>query len=454
MTEQRILVIDDEPYNLESLDLVLSEEGFQVDMADGAQQGLDLLSAHRYNLVLLDLRMPGKDGFHTLPEIKEHYPDIPVIILSAFGQENTARVVRELGAYDYIGKPPDMDELLLKIENGLRLNQQQQKLAQLRRQREGAFYLESETTGVRDLFGKAAKAADLNIPVLITGESGTGKEVMARFIHARSSRASEPFMALNCSALPAHLIESELFGYEQGAFSGAAKTHAGLFLAASKTTLLLDEIGDMPLDTQAKILRVIETGEFLRLGSTRTLRTGARIIAATHRNLAEMVQSGTFREDLYYRLTVFTLAMPPLRERPKDIPALCRFFLSDFCTKNNLPGRHFSPGALRLLQQRELKGNIRQLKNLCIKAAILSEGDVITEKDVQSLLAQTPAGSPLGRLLRLDSLKEFKRAAERLYLVHKLKENDYNISQTAEQIGTPRSNLYKKLNEYDIATGR
>jgi two-component system nitrogen regulation response regulator NtrX len=302
---------------------------------------------------------------------------------------------------------------------------------------------------MQKLYQQARKVAPMNIPVLITGESGTGKDVMARYIHHNSDRHDKPYIAINCSALPFNLIESELFGYEKGAFTGADKTYKGLFMSAQEGTLFLDEIGDMPLETQAKLLRVLETGEFHRIGSSASFITSARVITATNKNLADQISRSLFREDLFYRLNVITLHIPPLRERREDIPSFAGFFVDEFCQKNSLPGKTFTKQAMEYLKSLQYKGNIRELKNLCIKLAILTEGKIIDRSDFEPVFAKIQQDG-LSALLSSETLKEFKAESERLFLMHKLKENEYNISRTADSINTPRSNLYKKIEAYGI----
>ncbi len=445
----KILFIDDEVYNLDSVRIVLSEEGFDVDMADNSDKGLELIKKNDYSCVLLDLKMPGKDGFHTLPLIRELNPELPVIILSAFGLENTARIVLDLGAFDFISKPPDIDDLILRVKNAAELYKSRKKLEEMKDNIIDSFFLRSNNPAMQHLYKQAQKVAPMNVPVLITGESGTGKDVMARYIHHNSDRYDRPYIAINCSALPFNLIESELFGYEKGAFTGADKSYKGLFMAAQEGTLFLDEIGDMPLETQAKLLRVLETGEFHRIGSSASYKTNARIIAATNKNLAERIKDNLFREDLYYRLNVISLEIPPLRERKEDIASFAQFFVDDFCQKNSLPKKTFSKDALAYLQSLRLNGNIRELKNLCIKLAILSEGNIMNRQDFDKADLEDKTDGLMG-LLNLSTLKEFKAESEKLFLIQKLKENDYNISRTAQEIQTPRSNLYKKIESYGI----
>lgn len=445
----RILVIDDEAYNLDSVNMILSDEGFSVDMADNANKGLALLKDNEYSCVLLDLKMPGMDGFHTLPLIKEQRPMLPVIILSAFGHENTAKVVIELGAFDFINKPPDMNNLILKVKNAIEIYKSKKNIKELKQKLIDSFFLKSDNPVMQNLYQQAKKVAPMNIPVLITGESGTGKDVLARYIHQYSNRHDKPYIAINCSALPFNLIESELFGYEKGAFTGADKTYMGLLMSAQDGTLFLDEIGDMPVETQAKLLRVLETGEFHRIGSSASYRTNARIIAATNKDISEQISKNMFREDLYYRLNVISLHIPPLRERKEDIEAFSQFFIDEFCQKNNIAKKILSKASIEYFRSFRFNGNIRELRNLCIKLAILSESKIIEKKDFDAIVFNKDSGGFQG-ILYLPTLKRFKAEAEKLFLIRKLKENNYNISKTAEAIDTPRSNLYKKIEAYEI----
>ena len=377
---------------------------------------------------------------------------LPVVMISGHGTVATAVEATKLGAFDFIEKPLATERILLAIRNALgfsRLRDENQTLAR-------AIELRHDMVGsspvLRGVLETVRRAAPTSATVLIRGESGVGKELVARMIHRNSLRARERFVQVNCAAIPDELIESELFGHEKGSFTGATDKQVGKFELADRGTIFLDEVGDMSMKTQAKVLRVLQEGEVERLGSSRTLKVDVRVIAATNKDLEEEIEKGLFREDLFFRLSVIPVFVPPLRERADDIPALVGHFAEEFTRENNFRTKRFTPDALAALQRGRWKGNVRELRNAIERVIIMTPGDIVTASDLpESVRAEAPAAAlPEDRGERPGTLREFKESAERAFLLGKLRENDWNISKTAETIGTPRSNLYKKLEQYNI----
>lgn len=447
----RILVIDDESAIRDSMRMILEYEGYEFVGSASGEDALALVSRESVDLVFLDIKMPGMDGLEVLQRIKALTDDLPVIIISGHGTVATAVEATKLGAFDFIEKPLASERILLTIRNGLgwsRLRDENQsllKVVELRHEMVGA------TPGLRQVLESVRRAAPTSATVLIRGESGVGKELVARMIHKNSLRARERFVQVNCAAIPEELIESELFGHEKGSFTGATEKQIGKFEQADRGTIFLDEIGDMSAKTQAKVLRVLQEGEVERLGSSKTLKVDVRVIAATNKDLEEEIEKGQFREDLYFRLSVIPITVPPLRERADDIPLLVKHFADQFCRENNFRIKRFTAPAMSAIQRARWKGNVRELRNTIERVIIMTPGDIIDVDDlpdglgVDSRSAVTNTGSGKG-----GTLREFKEASERAFLVDKLREHGWNISKTAEAIETPRSNLYKKLEQYGI----
>jgi two-component system nitrogen regulation response regulator NtrX len=447
----RILVIDDEPAIRDSIRTILEYEGYDVLLAATGQEGLAFVERESPDLVFLDIKMPGMDGLEVLQRIKAVSEDIPVVMISAHGTVATAVEATKLGAFDFIEKPVGSERILVSVRNAVAQHRLKDENRTLRRAAEVRHEMVGDSLALKQVAEAIRRAAPTNATVLIRGESGVGKELVARAIHRNSLRSRERFVQVNCAAIPEELIESELFGHEKGSFTGATEKQIGKFEQADRGTIFLDEVGDMSLRTQAKVLRVLQEGEVERLGSARTMRVDVRVIAATNKNLEEEIEKGNFREDLYFRLSVIPIQVPPLRERMEDIPALIRHFADLFGRENNLRPKRLTPAAVELVQRHRWKGNVRELRNTVERLMIMTPADSIDVPDVRAVLnidARAPA--PDNREERPNTLRQFKESAERTFLVEKLRENGWNISRTAEVIGTPRSNLYKKLEQYNI----
>ena len=452
--KSRILVIDDEQGIRDSMRMILEYEGYDVLQAASAQEGMTAITREHPDLVFLDIKMPGMDGLDALGRIKATHEALPVVIVSGHGTVSTAVEATRKGAFDFIEKPLERERVLLTIRNALDQSRLRDENRTLKRAVEVRHQMVGESAGVRAVMEQVGRAAPSNATVLILGESGVGKELVARAIHRNSNRSRERFVQVNCAAIPEELIESELFGHEKGSFTGATEKQIGKFEQADKGTIFLDEVGDMSPKTQAKVLRVLQEGEVERLGSARTIKVDVRVIAATNKDLEEEIAQGRFREDLYYRLKVIPIHVPPLRERPEDIPLLVRHFADLFSRDNNRRPARFTPAAMEIIQSHRWKGNVRELRNTVERLIIMSPGDVVDAPDVRGVLRMEtqsrPASGDQPQTEKPGTLRGFKESAERAFLVEKLREHNWNISKTAEVIDTPRSNLYKKLEQYGI----
>jgi two-component system, NtrC family, nitrogen regulation response regulator NtrX len=450
----RILVIDDEPAIRDSLRMIIEYEDYEFIGASAGPEGIALAEREAPDLILLDIKMPGMDGFEALERIKA-VSDAPVVMISGHGSGATGADAVRRGAFDFIDKPPDTDRLLVIIRNALERSRMTDEVKVLRRAVEAKHEIVGDSFQVRQLMEAVRRAAPTNATVLIQGESGVGKELIARAIHRNSLRSRERFVQVNCAAIPEELIESELFGHEKGSFTGATEKQIGKFEQADRGTIFLDEVGDMSFKTQAKVLRVLEEGEVERVGSSRTIRVDVRVIAATNKDLEKEIEKGNFREDLFFRLSVIPLHVPPLRDRIEDIPALVQHFLDTLARENNFRRRRIMPRAMEALQRHRWKGNIRELRNTIERSLIMTAGEAIDLADLPEAVRVDPRPAPPDNggdaSVSAGTLREFKESAERMFLVQKLRENGWNISRTAEVIGTPRSNLYKKLEFYKIS---
>jgi two-component system nitrogen regulation response regulator NtrX len=445
-----ILIVDDEPSIVQSLKGLLVDEGFDVMTAPNGYEALKIIESEAPDLVLLDIWMPGIDGIETLKEIKGNNPFIQVIIITGHGNVETAVKATKLGAFDLIEKPLSIDKVIVGINNALNFRRLEEENRYLRKKTLAKNSIDGNSPGVLALKQQIAAVASTDTWVLITGENGTGKELVARTIYQLGNRAEKPFVDVNCAAIPEELIESELFGHEKGAFTGATTKKRGKFEIASGGTILLDEIGDMSLKTQAKILRVLQEQQFQRVGGSRVLKVDVRVIAATNKDLASEIKKGTFREDLYYRLNVVPIEVPSLRERKDDIPLLADHFLDDSAIQNRSRRKHIDPEALDMLAAYPWPGNVRELKNLIERLVILVPGERITPDDIPISYRTNdlPATAIETDCLSIDDFKEAKKAFEEAYLRDKLRENDGNVSQTARRIGVGRSYLHKKLKQF------
>ena len=451
MTE-RILVVDDDEDVRDALKMTLEYEGYECLFARSGREGLDLLGAESVDLVLLDVKMPGMDGLEVLRRMRERGDAVPVIVISGHGTISTAVEATKQGAFTFLEKGFEGDVLKVNIRNALEQHRLKTEVSRYRELAEIRHEMVGESPALQGVTDAIRRAAPTTSTVLIQGESGVGKELVARAIHRNSRRGRERFVQVNCAALPEELIESELFGHERGAFTGATQKQIGKFEQADRGTIFLDEVGDMSLRTQAKVLRVLQEGEVERLGSARTIEVDVRVLAATNRNLEEDIDNERFREDLYFRLSVIPIRVPPLRDRREDIPRLVRHFTALFCRDNNFRPRELTPAAVAALAGERWRGNIRELKNTVERLLVMTPGETIDVGDVRAVVRTGPRDGAAGAAAsQAGTLREFKERAERAFLIDKLREHGWNISRTAEVIDTPRSNLYKKLEQYEIS---
>jgi two-component system nitrogen regulation response regulator NtrX len=456
MAKSRILVIDDEAAIRDSLRMTLEYEGYEFVGAATGQEGLALAERETPDLVILDVKMPGMDGIEVLDRLRSMNEALPVVVISGHGTIGTAVEATKKGAFDFIEKPFASERVLVSLRNALDQRRLRDENRSLKKAVEIRHQMIGDSAALKQVMAAVSRAAPTNATVLIQGESGVGKELVARTIHRNSLRSRERFVQVNCAAIPEELIESELFGHEKGSFTGATEKQIGKFEQADRGTIFLDEVGDMSAKTQAKVLRVLQEGEVERLGSARTIKVDVRVIAATNKTLEEEIEKGHLREDLYFRLAVIPVHVPPLRERMEDIPPLVRHYIEYYARENNVRPKRITPAALEVLQRHRWKGNIRELRNTVERLMIMTAGDNIDVADLADILrspvsAARTGGSTDADGPRTGTLREFKDTTERAYLVTKLRENGWNISKTAEAIDTPRSNLYKKLEQYQIS---
>jgi len=446
-----VLIVDDEPSILQTLSGLLADEGFEVSTAANGYEALKIIDAESPDLVLLDIWMPGIDGIETLTEIKKENPTIQVIIITGHGTIETAVNATKLGAYDLIEKPLSIDKVIVAINNALNFRRLEEENKYLRKKSLEKNSINGDSSETRELKKNIAKAAPTDTWILISGENGTGKELVARTIHHLSPRADQPLIDVSCAAIPEDLIESELFGHEKGVFSETTSKKIGKFEMASGGTIFLDEIGDMSLKTQAKILRVLQEQKIQRVGGSRTISVDVRVIAASNKNLEEEIKKGRFREDLFYRLNVLPIEVPPLRHRTEDIPALVDTFLEDFAVQNRCKRKKITPAAIDHLSKYSWPGNVRELKNLVERLAIMVDAAAIDLKDIPDAYSQDACREPDmagSRLFHVDDLKEAKLAFEKEFIKLKLAQHRNNVTKTAETIGVGRSYLHKKIKNF------
>ncbi len=443
-----VLVIDDEEGVRVTLRQLLEYEGYRVSDAATAEAGVARFREELPDVVLLDIKMPRVDGMEALGRIRALDPDAVVVMISGHGSVRAAVEAVKSGAYDFLEKPLDSDRVMATLRTAVSAHRLLQESRRLKSRHRGEAIV-GDSPALREVLDRAAKVAPTRASVLLTGESGTGKEVIARAIHRMSERRRAPFVEVNCAAIPHELIESELFGHERGSFTGAHAQRKGKFEMADGGTLFLDEIGDMSASAQAKVLRALQEGVIERVGGNEPIAVDVRVLAATNKNLEEELRAGTFREDLYYRLNVVPLRLPPLRERPGDIPLLAQHFLGLYAAENNQPLKTLSPGSLEALGRRDWRGNVRELKNAVERLAILSEGQAITADELAEI-EPAQAGSRLAPAAADGTFQAYKESAERAFILGKLLENDWNVSETARKIDMPRSNLYKKIEKYGL----
>ena len=451
MSQRRVLVVDDEQGVRGALAQLLEFEGYDVRSASSGTAALATVAEWRPDLVFLDVKMAGMDGLETLREIRVRDATALVVMISGHATIQTAVEATQLGAYDILEKPLDTDRILVLLRNALEHRALREEVSTLREKIASRYAMVGDSYVVRGLIEQVERVGATPARVLISGENGTGKELVARALHQRSARAGKPFIEVNCAAIPAELIESELFGHMKGSFTGAIADRAGKFEQADGGTLFLDEIGDMALAAQAKVLRVLQDGEVTRIGGSKQLKIDVRVFAATNKDLAAEIAAGRFREDLYYRLNVVPIHVAPLRERREDIPLLVRHFMQTLSERDGMTPRGVSADALEALARLEWPGNVRELKNAVERLLILASGPQITITDVERLTGRRATDSAgLGALADVGTFEEFKHAAERAFLLHKLRQFEWNVSETARALEMPRSNLYKKIERYRL----
>ena len=453
-----ILVVDDEEGIRTSLRSILEDEGYDVSVAANGVEALKIYGTDPPDLMILDIWMPEMDGLETLRRVKEFVPATQVMMISGHGSIETAVKAIKLGAYDYIEKPLSLENVTLRVKHALEQFRLAQENRSLRTKVQQKFELVGQSPAMQRLRELIETAGPTNSRVLIGGENGTGKELVARAIHMHSTRSDHPFVAVNCAAIPETLIESELFGHEKGSFTGATSMKRGQFEQADGGTLFLDEIGDMSLNTQAKVLRALQEQQFTRVGGTKLLKVDVRVLAASNKDLEKEIGKGQFREDLYYRLNVVPIVVPPLRERREDIPALVRHFMKTHVEEQGLRMKEVSPEAMAVFQQYEWPGNIRELRNLIERLMIMVPGFVIEAPQATlSLQGRTvgvvPSGNQAPNSLltkSYDSLRDARNAFEKEYISRKLREHHWNISRTAEDLKIERSHLHRKIKLLDV----
>lgn len=448
-----ILIIDDELEICESIKMILEYEDYYVEYSNDSDAGVNKILNYSYDLLLLDIQMPGLNGFEVLNLLREKKINLNVIMISAFNSVENAVKATKLGAFDFIEKPIDREKLLISVRNAIDKSALIKENIKLKNSVENRDVIIGNSQAIKNIMQTVELVSKTDARVLITGENGTGKELIARAIHKASNRSANEIVEVNCAAIPNELIESELFGHERGAFTGALQQRIGKFEQADKGTLFLDEIGDMSLQAQAKVLRAIEDGKVERVGGNNKIAVDVRIVAATNKDLREEIKNNNFREDLFHRLNVIPIQIPPLRERREDIPELIKHFIKDLCGKNNIPEKEIGKESVEILQKFDWTGNIRELRNFIERLLIMVPGNKITENDIYRLMP--PSESNMNDILDVsNSFQEFKEKAERAFIKKQLEINDWNISKTSDILGIQRSHLYSKMKKYEIEKGR
>jgi DNA-binding NtrC family response regulator len=456
----RILIVDDEEIIIRSCLRILGDGSYVVDSAQDGWEALRKVDETNYDVIVLDIMMPKIDGLEVLQQVKERHPDVDVIMVTGLSQIQTAVKAMKLGAFDYLSKPFDPDELKHVVDRALERRRLLQENRDLKNEVSSKYRFENiigSSPPMQNVYGLIAKCAPTNSTVLITGESGTGKEMIARAIHYNSLRKDQPFVAVDCNTLSENLLESELFGHVKGSFTGAVANKRGMFETANNGTLFLDELGNIPLSTQAKLLRVIQEREFRAVGSTSTQKTNVRLITATNKDLKTLVAEGAFREDLYYRINVFPIHSPALRERRDDIPALAFHFLKNFCNELEKPVCEISEGAMSLLMNHDWPGNVRELENAIHRAVILASDNVIRQAHLASIVDASPrldlevprTSEDLKRIKKIAREKSVEEV-EKLFIQETLRRNDSNVTRSAEDTGMQRANFQALMKKYNI----
>jgi DNA-binding NtrC family response regulator len=444
-----ILIIDDEKEICESIKMILDYEEYYSEYVTIPEEAKDKLKFSEYAAILLDIQMPGINGFEFLDWIARNEIKTPVIMISAHSSlENAVRATKH-GAFDFLEKPIDRDKLLISVRNAIKSYSIQKENMKLKSTIDSKYEIIGESQSIKEILSIVERVAPTDARVLITGENGTGKELVARAIHNKSKRADFPFVEVNCAAIPRELIESELFGHVKGSFTGAIKDHAGKFEQADGGTLFLDEIGDMSLDAQAKVLRVLEEGKLQKVGGDEYIHINVRVLSATNKNLSEEIKNGNFREDLFHRLNVIPITVPPLRERREDIPILINYFIEKLHKDNGLPRKVFENKAIEVIKSLNFTGNIRELKNLVERIMIMVPDEAVKLEAIKKFLPVNI--SEIDDFFDMtNSFAEFKEKTERIFIEKHLKQNNWNISKTAEELGIQRSHLYNKIKKYNL----
>jgi two-component system nitrogen regulation response regulator NtrX len=446
----RILIVDDEAGIRQALKQVLEYEDLVVRVTSSGGEAITVYPEFRPHLVFLDVKMAGLDGLETLTRLRDLDPKAQVVMISGHGTIATAVEATQRGAFDFLEKPLDTDRLLVTVRNALAHSELVDENTRLKEATESRYMMVGNSAALKSVLDLIEKVGPTAARVLITGENGTGKELVARALHEASPRRDRPFIEVNCAAIPSELIESELFGHMKGSFTGAFADRAGKFEQADGGTLFLDEVGDMSLSAQSKLLRVLQEGVVTRIGGSKAIQVDVRVLAATNKDLEAEIAEGRFREDLLYRLNVVPIEVPPLRERTEDVPALVAHFAEQLAASAGVPGRRFADDAVRRLQIRAWPGNIRELRNAVERGLILASGKVVTAADIDHLLPGATAASSTGDAAGSQTFETFKQEAEKTFLAQKLREHDWNVSETARALKMPRSNLYKKIERYGL----
>ena len=446
---RRVLVVDDEKSVRESIKMILEYEKYTVQSAENGEKGLELFRESSPEVVLLDIKMPaGLDGIEVLREMKKIHTEIPVIMISGHGTFETAVEATKSGAFDYLPKPLDRDKLLITVRNAL---EHWRLIGEVKDVRDKERII-GESAKIKEILDLIKRVGPTDARILISGESGSGKELVAKAIHRASKRSEMSLVEVNCAAIPAELIESELFGHEKGSFTGATAQRIGKFEQADGGTIFLDEVGDMSLQAQAKVLRALEEGKIERVGGNKLITVDTRVIAATNKNLPDEITKGDFREDLYHRLNVIPISVPPLRERREDIPLLIRAFIEEICKKNGIAMKKINGRAVETLRSLEWRGNVRELRNTIERLVIMSVSDTIDSASMEML--SFSANETVDKIVQSSkSFQEFKERAEAMFIVHQLRLHEWNVSKTAEALQMERSHLYTKIKKYGLERG-
>jgi two-component system nitrogen regulation response regulator NtrX len=455
----KILIIDDERAIRNTLREILEYEDYEVEDVDNGIDGLELIRNNDYDLVLCDIKMSRMDGMEVLTEGLQIKPDLPFIMISGHGTVETAVEASKKGAFDFISKPPDLNRLLITVRNALDRGSLVVETKVLKRKVSKVRPILGESQSIAKIKETIERVAPTDARVLVTGANGSGKELVARWLHEKSNRSAAPIIEVNCAAIPSELIESELFGHEKGSFTSAIKQRIGKFESANGGTLFMDEIGDMSLSAQAKVLRALQENKITRVGGEKEIDVDVRVVAATNKDLLKEIELGNFRMDLYHRLSVILIHVPPLTERKDDIPLLTQSFLEEICTEYGMPVKKISDGALDALKSLPWTGNIRELRNMVERLIILSD-KTITEDDVKAFAnpsapaaAETQAAAPQTDFNQFKNFQDYKDYAEREYIKFKLEKNNWNVSKTADDIDIQRSHLYSKIEKYGLKRG-